>query len=329
MSSSKIIVFILLLCCLFACSKETQNQEHKSLSVKYDKDTVSIHKSKHVLITEESTKDLGFIPDRATEYKVNKENSEVINIEGDKINFIKLNKKEAYFNMKYIVDSTKKTSTQYRLYIYHDGEFLNFNKNKFLEFTMPRDSSISIPLKVSSPNVDFSEYLLILSEKDEDNSVNEFIPVSKMLVTKEELKNLPKNTSVRLLNNSNIYTEKTSTNDFGVPTITTLDASKEPIKENYQKKKAKYIKVDQSPVDITEELFFFDEEGNILNKRYITKQSHNKDILIPIPKQEDNKKIFFLINNNPQDLAFRNIKELTKNVNEPYLSFSYFYEVKN
>ncbi|MCJ7843685.1 hypothetical protein MUB24_23085, partial [Lederbergia sp. NSJ-179] len=168
---------------------------------------------------------------------------------------------------------------------------------------MPNNSSINIPISVEldSQN-DYSDILVILINKDKKYHIADHMNASKILISREEIKNNIKGYAKKDVDNNNLKLRneknKSKEGQFGDVELLNKDGDKA-----YRISKTKYIKLGQVPEDIIQEVIVFDIDGNIYplsgkQPEAITiKRKNNEDIIIPYNNEnKDDMRLFLLIN---------------------------------
>ncbi|MBY6277414.1 MULTISPECIES: hypothetical protein [Bacillota] len=340
-----IIALIMLSVLLFSgCNnflkKENEKENRQPL---HTSDTISFHENKHFVIPDDAQKQLGFTPDTATSFKVDSKLKKKWMIDNESIDIVSLKSGIKQFTLNFIIDSLKDRDRHFRLFIFHNQKFIKFSVNNkkytYYDINMKGNGSLEIPIHVPvSDNYDFSEYLLILIDKDQKRFFTENIPVTKVLVSKRNKNDFSKISShIKLDNVQKIFKKENSkSNEFGLPSVVLLNDRFTPLKVE-EVNKARYVRIDQSPHKMVEEIMFFDMEGNIYGIRgkhplsYTLEQPKDQDFIIPIPKEitsSSKGRFFLLINNNPREESFIHLNDIKKGKSNFFLNFSNIYEIR-
>lgn len=333
--------FIIFTCCVFLIGCTNSNQEKEYVP---NQKKVEIFNHKHLIIEKNIEKDIGFIPDKAMSFNAEDSYKQKIIIDGEEAIYYKIPTKVEYFNFNFIIDTMKKnkkdnSKRNFRIFAYENKKLVDFwvnNKSqKYYDVKMPNNSSINIPisLKIDSHN-DYSDILVVLIDLNIKNNINEKINASKILISRKDIKDNIKDYNVKDLDNNNLKLriEKNNNSDK-MGSINLLNKDTNNVS---QISEANFIKLDQVPVDVTQDVMIFDIDGKIYpflknQSRAITiKRKNNEDIIIPYNnKIKTNKRLFLLINNNPNQLAFKHLNDLKNHKVKQYLNYSDIAEIGN
>lgn len=340
----KIILFLLILAIasIVGCSKNNQNNKETSKSFVIQEE-IKTFENKHLVIPDNIQEKIGFIPDSATEYKIDDSNKQQVSIGEEKIEYVMTTTQNGVFKLNFLIDSMRDSveKRNFRLMIYHNKSFIEIQspkgKNKYLDVTTPGNGTIEIPMKINVNDIkNYSELLLVVIDKDKRSYYINVLPATKVLVSRN---NLDKYTEekVSIDNKKIVVKEKDSkSNAIGPPLIKLLYKDYNEISfEKVNNVNSKYLLIDQTQENMIYEVMFFDIDGKIYSLdesedlTYMLDQKYNKDIIIEIPDttKKINKRLFVLINNNPNNLAFKNIKNLKDGKENIYSNFANFYEI--
>ncbi|AST00462.1 hypothetical protein B9L19_15285 [Geobacillus thermocatenulatus] len=322
--------------CNHFLKKENRQPLHTS-------DTISFHENEHFIIPNNAQEQLGFIPDTATSFAVDSKLKKKWMIDNESVDIVSLKPGMKQFTFNFIIDSLKDRDRHFRLFIFHNQKFVKFSINNkkytYYDIRMKGNGSLKIPIRVQiANNDDFSEYLPILIDKDQKHFFTENIPVTKILVSKKNKNDFSEIPShIKLDNVQKIFKkEKSKSNEFGLPSVVLLNDRFTPLKVE-EVHKARYVRIDQSPHKMVEEIMFFDMEGNIYGlkgkqpRSYTLEQPKDQDFIIPIPKEitlSSKKRFFLLINNNPREESFIHLDDIQKGKSRVFLNFANLYEIR-
>ncbi|WP_232722287.1 hypothetical protein [Geobacillus sp. Manikaran-105] len=340
-----IIALIMLSVLLFSgCNnflkKENEKENRQPL---HTSDTISFHENEHFIIPNNAQEQLGFIPDTATSFTVDSKLKKKWMIDNESVDIVSLKSGMKQFTFNFIIDSLKDRDRHFRLFIFHNQKFIKFSINNkkytYYDIHMKGNGSLKIPIRVQvSNNYDFSEYLPILIDKDQKHFFTENIPVTKVLVSKRNKNDFSEISShIKLDNVQKIFKKENSkSNEFDLPSVVLLNDRFTPLQVE-EVNKARYVRIDQSPHKMVEEIMFFDMEGNIYGVRgkqprsYTLEQPKDQDFIIPIPKEitlSSKERFFLLINNNPREESFIHLNDIKKGKSNVFLNFANLYEIR-
>lgn len=335
------ITFTFIICLfLIGCADTESNQRDEYVP---NQKEVEVFDEEHLIIEENMEEEIGFVPDTATVFNAKDSYEQKVMIEGEEAVYYKIPTKERYFNFNYIIDTLKKSEEDsamrnFRIFVYKNKELSDFwvnNKSqKYFDVEMPNNSSINIPIsvKIDSQN-DYSDILVVLINKDMQYHIEDHMNASKILISRQEIKDNIEGYTKKDVDNNNLKlrSEKSKSEEeqFGDIELLNKDGDKA-----YRISKTKYIKLGQVPEDIIQEVIVFDIEGNIYplsrkQQEAITiKRENNEDIIIPYNhKNKDDIRLFLLINNNPNQLAFKHLNELKNHEVEQWQNYSTIIEI--
>lgn len=304
---------------------------------------VEIFHNKHLIIEKNIDESIGFIPDKAMTFDSKESYKQKINIDGEEAIYYKIPKKKEYFDFNFIIDTMKKQSKKdvlnkkFKIFIFQDGEFVDFwvnNKNvKHYNVDIPNNSSVKIPIAVKTNlHKEYSDILVIAVDLDVKNNKNEHINASKILVSRKNIKENIEDYKGPFDNGKlNLREQKSNTDEIGG-----IDLLNEENSSVHQILKADFLKINQTPIDTVQDIMIFDIDGNIYpilkdqSKAIILKRKKNEDVTIPLNnKIKTDKRLFLLINNNPDQLAFKHLKELQNHKIDKFLNYTDVVEIGN
>lgn len=267
---------LLVLCMMSSCKllphdgsaniAKKQGTRHGKPQMVVTQINTKIYRDRHLAIPDNAIKQIGFVPDTATNYKIESSLEKNIKIKGEKVPFIKLSKELKKLTINYIVDSNKDHKRHFRILIAQDTGFIPFKVNgqnvNFYDFEMPGASSAKIPIKLSLNHVQkMTDLYIILIDKNQRNFYTDPISTTRILVS-NGISPLDNKLGVKRsdFTKKNLKYKKTYSNKWGSPNIALLDSKMNKVKVG-ETKKAKFIRIDQVPKDIVERILLFSPES--------------------------------------------------------------------
>ncbi|WP_027410773.1 hypothetical protein [Anoxybacteroides tepidamans] len=336
-----VVAFAIFFGFLFSgCSNFVKKEDTRALHTDH---TISFQKNKHFIIPDNAKEQLGFIPDTATSFKVDSKLKKKWMIDNESVDVVSLKPGMKQFTFDFIIDSLKDRNRHFRLFIFHNQKFIEFsiNHKKYMYYDIQMEGNGSLKIPIDVPvlnNYKFSEYLPILIDKDQKQLFTNNIPVTKVLVSKSNNNDFSKISShIKLDDDQKTFKKENSkSNEFGLPSVILLNEDFKPLKIE-EVSSVRYVRIDQVPQKIVEEIMFFDMEGNIYGVKgkqplsYMLEQPRNQDFIIPVPKKmisSRKERFFLLINNNPGEESFIHLNDIKRRKSKFFLNFANVYEIR-
>ncbi|MGE7928724.1 hypothetical protein [Lysinibacillus xylanilyticus] len=337
----KFMSFTIFTCCLFlfGCTDTDSNQKNEFVT---NQKKVEIFNDEHLVIEENIEEKIGFKPDKAMAFDAKDSYEQNVIIDGEEAIYYKIPTTTEYFDFNYKIDTLKKNkedkpTRNFRIFVYENKEFVDFwvnNKSqKYYDVKIPNNSSINIPISVKMDlQKDYSDILVVLIDLNIKNNIHELMNASKILVSRKDIKNNIKDYTKKDLDNDNLKLRSEKNNSDEMRGVNLLNKNVNNVDHISE---AKFIKLNQVPAEVIQEVMVFDIDGEIhpfsggQSEAITLKRKDNEDIIIPYNKNKTDKRLFILMNNNPNQLAFKHLNDLKDHKVEQYQNYSDIFEIGN
>lgn len=337
----KFMSFTIFTCCLFlfGCTDTDSNQKNEFVT---NQKKVEIFNDEHLVIEENIEEKIGFKPDKAMAFDAKDSYEQKVIIDGEEAIYYKIPTTTEYFDFNYKIDTMKKNkedkpTRNFRIFVYENKEFVDFwvnNKSrKYYDVKIPNNSSVNIPISVKMDlQKDYSDILVVLIDLNIKNNIHELMNASKILVSREDIKNNIKDYTKKDLDNDNLKLRSEKNNSDEMRGVNLLNKN---VNNADHISEAKFIKLNQVPTEVIQEVMVFDIDGEIhpflegQSEAITLKRKVNEDIIIPYNKNKTDKRLFILMNNNPNQLAFKHLNDLKDHKVEQYQNYADILEIGN